>query len=181
MPPRLQLPADFRPWRLAFLVCASAFILLGFRLVYAAFALEGLEAAGPVIAGMSCFVAAGVFIAPSIVGIVARPLTGWIGDLFHPTETLRKPPEDLLRALRMRLRDRYWESVDQQTAALIVSYGPSPELYHLRAHLEGGRRGDYSAVTLEASTRLSPRAFALYTDLLRRDPPPRDIQTGIFA
>ena len=180
--PRLpQLSADFRPWRIVCLGCAAGLIALGLRFLSAAFETGGLAAAAPALVGIGFFVAAAIFIAPSIVGLVARPLTSWFGDMFHPTETLRQPPKDLLFALRMRLRDRYWDSVDQQTRALIDSYGPSPELYLLRAHLEGGRSGSHSAVTVEASSKLSARAFDRYTELLRRDPPPHEIQTGIDA
>jgi hypothetical protein len=181
MPPRLRVSADFRPWRVVCLVCAAALVGLGFRLLHGALGFGGFAAAGPALLGLACFIVAAILIAPPLAGLVVRPLTSCLGNLFYPAETLRKPPEDLLRALRMRLRDRAWESVDQQTAALIVSYGPSPELYHLRALLAGGRSGDHAAVTLEASARLPARAFALYSDLLRRDPPPRTVQTGIEA
>ena len=181
MPFRVQLSADFRPWRLVCLGCAVLLIALGLRFLAMAASIGGLVAVGPVLLAVGAFVSAAIFIAPSIVGTVARPLTSWFGDMFYPTETLRQPPESLLRALRMRIRDRYWESVDQQTRELIKAYGPSPELYHLRAHLHGGRDGSCSAATVEASSRLSGRDFERYTALLRSDPPPREIQTGIEA
>lgn len=181
MPFRLQLSADFRPWRLVCLGCAAGLIALGLRFLTVAMGVGGLAAVGPALIGIGCFVGAAIFIAPSIVGTVVRPLTSWFGDLFYPTETLRQPPKDLLFSLRMRLRDRYWDSVDQQTRELIKAYGPSPELYHLRAHLHAGRDGSCSAATVEASAKLSGRDFDRYTALLRRDPPPREVQTGIEA
>jgi hypothetical protein len=47
--------------------------------------------------------------------------------------------------------------------------------------MEGGRAGNYASVTMAASKKLSRRAFARYIDLLRKDPPPRETQTGIVA
>lgn len=176
-----QFSADFRPWRAVCVVFGAGLIAMGFRFLYSAAQMGGLAAAGPAIFGMACFVCAAMFVSPSLVGLVARPITGWAGDLFYPTETFRQPPETLLRSLRMQLRDRYWGSVDQQTRELINAYGPSPELYHLRAVMEGGRSGSHSAITVEASQKLSRRAFDRYVDLVHRDPPPAAVQSGIEA
>lgn len=177
-----QLPEGFRFRRL--LCPAGAIILgcLGFRFLGLA-GKQGayLEAVGPAILAVALLASAGILFVIPFAGTLLSPFTGVFERLFFPGETLRRPPEELLFALRMRLRDRYWESVDQQTNALIESYGPSPELYHLRALMEGGRAGNYSSVTMAASKKLSRRAFARYIDLLRNDPPPREIQTGIVA
>ena len=178
----IQLPADFKPWRLAALGCAAGLIAFGTRLfLEAARSGGGMGAVGIVLLGMACFVSAAILMAPSVATVVARPLTNFMEALFHPTETLHQPPEALLRELRMRLRDRFWESVAQQLDALTRAYGPSPELLHLRAHLVAGQTGDYQSVTALAVTVLSSRGFDRYTALLRRDPPPREIQTGIDA
>lgn len=179
---RFQLPADFRLWRVGCLLAALALLWLGLRFL----ALAGkqgayLEAVGPAILGFSFFVGSGICVGIGFSGTLSLPLLRVFDHLFYPTETLRQPPKELLSSLRMRLRDRYWESVDQQTRELINAYGPSPELYHLRALLEGGRSGSPSAATVEASKKLSARAFDRYTALLQRDPPPREIQTGIEA
>ncbi len=186
MPPRIQLPADFKPWRLACLGCGVGLIALGMRILLSIpFAkLAGATAiavAGPAILGFACFITAGIFIAPQIVGVVARPITAWFDQMFYPTETLREPPATLLFALRQRLRDRHWEPVAQQLEALQRAYGPSPELLHLRAHLLAGQTGEFKTVTADAVSRLSTRAFDRYTALLRRDPPPAALQTGIDA
>jgi hypothetical protein len=141
--------------------------------------LAGLMGAAMLTVGL--FVSAAVAFALAFGGYMARPGARFLGSLFYPEETLKEPPENLLFALRMRLRDRHWESVDQQTRELINAYGASPALYHLRALMEGGRSGHHSAVTLEASKKLSRRAFDRYTALLRGDPPPREIQTAIEA
>jgi hypothetical protein len=181
MPPRIQLPADFKPWRFVCLGCGAGLIALGMGILLKISPEAGIAAAGPAALGLSCFIAAAVFIAPQIVGVIARPLTGWLDEIFCPTETIRQPPADLLRAIRQRLRDRFWESVDQQTLALIDAYGPSAELYHLRAHLAAGRDGNYCPVTAAAATTLSARAFDRYLALLRRDPPPAEIRLGLDA
>lgn len=180
--PQIILPEEFRGWRIFSLLVGIGFLglsALSTRLVGGAGGLAGTM--GTVVLSIGLLACGGVFIGIAAGGIVARPGANFLGHLFYPTETLTAPPKDLLFALRMRLRDRYWESVDQQTRELILSYGPSPELYHLRALMEGGRSGTHSAVTVEASKKLSARAFDRYTALLHRDPPPTTIQTGIEA
>ena len=182
MPIRFQLPAGVR---LRLFVCPVGALFLGF-VGFRFLALAGkqgayLEAVGPAILAIALLGGAAILLVIPFAGTLSSPITGIFEGLFNPSETIRRPPEDLLFALRMRLRDRYWESVDQQTRALIESYGPSPELYHLRALMEGGRSGSHSAVTVEASQKLSARAFDRYTSLLRGDPPPRETQTGIEA
>jgi hypothetical protein len=186
---RVHLPDAVKGWRLACL--CTAFISGGLGLHLLTVAVRWAElggggfasyaAIGPAALGIACFVVAAMLSMPSMAGAITSPVGRLFEQIFYPSERIREPPKDLLFALRMRLRDRYWDSVDQQTRALIEAYGHSPELHHLRAHLEGGRSGSYSTVTLEASVRLSARGFDRYTELLRRDPPPREIQTGIEA
>ena len=180
--PQIQLPEEFRGWRIVSLLVGFAFFGLSAfstRLVGDAGTLAGTMAT--VLLSVSLLACGGVFIGIAVGGLLSRPGGQFLGNLFYPVETLTAPPKDLLFALRMRLRDRYWESVDQQTRELINAYGPSPELYHLRALMEGGRSGTHSSVTVEASKKLSSRAFDRYAALLRRDPPPATIQTGIEA
>ena len=171
--------------RLRHVVCPAGAVVLGF-LGFRCLSLASkqgayLEAVGPAILSVGLLAGAGVLLVIPFVGALSSPFGDFFARLFLPTETLRRPPDELLAALRMRLRDRYWDSVDQQTRALIDAYGASPELYHLRALMDGGRTGSHSATTVEASERLSARAFRRYTDLLHRDPPPRETQTGIDA
>jgi hypothetical protein len=180
--PQIQLPEEFRGWRIFSLLLGFAFFGLSAvstRLVNDADSLAGTM--GVVVLSVGFLACGGVFVGIAAGGILSRPGTQLFGHLFYPSETITAPPKDLLFALRMRLRDRYWDAVDQQTHALLEAYGPSPELYHLRALMEGGRSGTHSAVTVEASKKLSSRAFDRYAALLRRDPPPTAIQTGIEA
>jgi uncharacterized membrane protein YccC len=182
MLPRFQLPDEFRGWRIFCLFACFALIGLGcaaYRLMGHASSLAGMM--GATMLMVSLFVASAIAFALAFGGYLARPGTRFLGSIFYPQETLKEPPKDLLFALRMRLRDRYWDAVDQQTRALLQAYGPSPQLYHLRALLDGGRSGTHSAVTTEASRKLSRRSFDRYLELLRRDPPPHEIQTGIEA
>ncbi len=182
MLPRIQLPEDFRGWRIFCLLLGVAMLglsALSTRLVGGGGGLAGTMAS--VMVAVSLLVGAAICFGLAGGGILSRPGTRLLGNLFYPAETITEPPKELLLALRMRLRDRYWESVDQQTRELINAYGPSPELYHLRALMDGGRVGSHSAVTVEASRKLSRRAFDRYTELLRQDPPPREVQTGIEA
>ncbi len=182
MLPQIRLPEDFRGWRIfSLLLSFGCFGLcaVSTRLMNHADGPAGMM--GVVVVNVALFACGAVFFGLAAGGVLSRPGSRSFGSLFYPTETIKEPPKELLFALRMRLRDRYWESVDQQTRALIESYGPSPELYHLRALMEGGRAGNYSAVTVEASAKLSRRAFGRYLDLLRSDAPPREIQTGIEA
>ena len=179
---QIQLPEDFRGWRIFCLLLSFAFFGLSAASTQLIESTQGHAGMmGAVTLAIGLFVSGSVFFGLAAGGILARPGSRLLGNLFYPEETIKEPPKDLLFALRMRLRDRYWESVDQQTRALIESYGPSPELYHLRALMEGGRAGSHSVVTIEASKKLSRRAFDRYTGLLHRDPPPRAIQTGIDA
>lgn len=180
--PQIILPEEFRGWRIFSLLVGFDFFglsALSTRLVGEAGTLAATMAS--VLLSVALLACGGVFIGIAAGGILSRPGAQFLGHLFYPTETITAPPKDLLFALRMRLRDRYWDAVDQQTHALLEAYGPSPELYHLRALMEGGRSGTHSAVTVEASKKLSSRAFGRYTDLLHRDPPPTAIQTGIEA
>ena len=175
------MPADFRPSRLVCLGCAAGLFALGIRFLTVATRIGGYGAAGVALLGLACFISAAILVGPALAGLVSRPFTNFLGDMFHPTETLRQPPESLLRDLRMRLRDRLWESVAQQLDALTRAYGPSPELLHLRAHLVAGQTGNHQSVNALAVTSLSERAFDRYVALLRRDPPPTVVQTGIDA
>ena len=127
------------------------------------------------------FVASSICLVTGTSGIWGRAFGRVFGNLFYPEETITQPPDDLLRALRQRLRDRYWDSAAQQLDALQKAYGPSPELFHLRAHLSAGQTGDYRTVNVAAVKALPSRGFDRYTALLRRDPPPRAEQTGIDA
>jgi hypothetical protein len=187
MPPRIQLPADFKLWRLVCLGGGGVLIALGFYFLYVSTrmaangGMDYLAAGGPAALSVASFVSASILIAPASVGIITRPVLAWFDQMFCPTETLRETPPTLIVALRQRLRDRQWESVTQQLDALELAYGPSPELSHLRAHLIAGQTGDFRTVTAAAAGTLSSRAFARYTALLRRDPPPVTIQVGIDA
>jgi hypothetical protein len=182
MLPQFRLPEDFRGWRIFCLLLSFAFFGLSAASTRLLGHMDGMAGAmGAVMFSVSLFVSGAIFFGIAVGGVLSGPGSRLLGSLFYSEETIKEPPKDLLFALRMRLRDRYWESVDQQTHALIESYGPSPELYHLRALMEGGRAGNYSSVTLEASKKLSPRAFTRYVELLRNDPPPREVQTGIVA
>jgi hypothetical protein len=182
MLPHVRLPEDFRGWRIFCLLLSFAFFGLSALSTRLTGQIGGMAGTmGVVMLNVGLFVSGAVFFGIAVGGILARPGARLLGNLFYPEETIKEPPKELLFALRMRLRDRYWESVDQQTRELINAYGPSPELYHLRALMDGGRSGSHSAVTIDASKKLSRRAFDRYTELLHRDPPPTGVQTGIDA
>lgn len=178
---RIQLSADFKWSRLVGVLVGLAIPLCALTMMMGADSPRerGFIALG--FLGSGAFIFAAILLVTNGSWLWFRPFGKLFGGLFYPEETITQPPKDLLFSLRMRLRDRFWESVDQQTRELIRAYGPSPELYHLRALMEGGRSGNHSAVTVEASKKLSGPAFDRYTALLRRDPPPSEIQTGIEA
>ena len=179
MPPRNQPPPDFSPWRMLGAILCFALVVFICVLV--------LKTTGEVRPLVFCALLVFLSTPLAILFVLSssnfwsRPFTAFWSSFFYSSESITEPPKDLLFALRMRLRDRCWEAVDQQTRQLINAYGPSPELYHLRALMEGGRSGTHSATNVEAFKRLSSRAFDRYTALLRHDPPPIEIQNGIEA
>lgn len=179
---RIHLPPEFRAWRIVCLVTSIPLVLVALRFFRGLQdASELADAMTGALVSMGLFVAAGVAAGLGLSGYLSRPSAKLFGSILYPEETIKEAPKELLFALRMRLRNRYWESVDQQTRALLDAYGPSPELYHLRALMEAGRGGNHAAVTVVASQKLSRRAFDRYMDLLRNDPPSHPIKTGIDA
>ncbi|MBC8012136.1 MAG: hypothetical protein H7067_18785 [Burkholderiales bacterium] len=178
---RIQLPAGFSWWRVVGVLVGLSIPLLGLGLMSGSMG-EGPGAVyGIVLIAVAGFIASAILLVTNTSGIWSRPFGRLFGNLFYPVETITQPPDDLLRALRQRLRDRYWNSATQQLDALTRAYGPSPELFHLRAHLVAGQTGDYRTVNAAAVNALPARGFDRYTALLRRDPPPRAPETGIDA
>lgn len=172
MMPRIQLPADFRWWRAGCVLVGLSFPLLSWLLFDKVNASGSLmEAAAYAIFAVAGLGGAGIFLTLGSSGVWSRPFGGFFGKLFYPEERLTRPPDDLIRALRERLRNRYWASAAQQIDALETAYGKSTELFYLRAHLTAGRTGDCKDVTCAASRALSERQFERYLALLRRDPP----------
>ena len=178
--PRVHLPADFSWWRFTGVIVGLSMPLLSIFLM-SRLGGEPLAIAAAALIAVGGLVASAIFLVTGTSGIWGRAFGRVFGNLFYPEETLTQPPDDLLRALRQRLRDRYWDSAEQQIEALQKAYGPSPELFHLRAHLSAGQTGDYRVVNNAAVRALPSRGFDRYTALLRRDPPPREVQTGIDA
>lgn len=177
--PRLRISADIPLGRLVAslgaLVCAGA-TFLALRHV-------GGSGGGP-FANIAVVLVlfAGLIGTGICLGLAARdsfssPLSDFLSGIIAPREILKAPPEDHLRALRMRLRDRQWDSVDHQLAKLEQTYGHSAELYWLRAHSAAGRNGSCAVVTCEASEKLKGPAFDRYLEMLRRDPVPNTPQT----
>lgn len=178
---RIQLPAGFSWWRVVGVLAGLSIPLLGLYLVSGNLGSGPGAIVGALLIVMGGFLACAILLVTSTSGIWFRPFGRLFGNLFYPEETLTQPPDDLLRALRQRLRDRYWDSAAQQIDALQKAYGPSAELFHLRAHLVAGQTGDYRTVNAAAVKALPSRGFDRYTALLRRDPPARAPEIDIDA
>lgn len=177
--PRLRISAEIPVGRLVALLCALGCAAATF------FALRyvGGSGGGPLaIIGAVLVLFAGLIGTGICLGLAARdsfasPFADFLSGIIAPREIFKAPPEDHLRALRMRLRDRQWDSVDHQLAKLEQTYGHSAELYWLRAHSAAGRTGSCGHVTCEASEILKGPAFDRYLEMLRRDPVPAAPQT----
>lgn len=161
-----------RAARIFFGIVGLLLIVRGFRFLFSISPGDSWGAAVPALFGFACMIAGAVCLAPGLIGVVTRPLTSFFGGFFYPEQHITAPPEPLIRALRLRILDRHFESATQQIDALLDAYGPRPELYHLRAHLVAAQGGEVQPVTAEATRALPLPALDTYLALLRRDPPP---------
>lgn len=151
---------------------ATGLLVVAFRLLGEAFAQESLLVAlvyAP--PAMGCLIVAGLCVAPSFIGLAARQVGGFFGSLFYPEEYHQEPPTDLLKSLRMRIRDRMFWSVEQQLVGLQSAYPPHPAVYHLLAVNLAAQQKDWKHIVSDAVRVLSRRQFARFQELVRIDPP----------
>ena len=88
-------------------------MLASIWLMRAAFKLQGIGAAGPVILSMVAFVSTVLLIAPETAFWLAEQIAKPFANLFFPSETFKKPPVSYLLARRYRSERRFEEAVTQ--------------------------------------------------------------------
>jgi tetratricopeptide (TPR) repeat protein len=99
-------------------------------LMRAAFKLQGIGAAGPVILSMVAFVSTVLLIAPETAFWLAEQIAKPFANLFFPSDRFKKPPVSYLLARRYRSERRFEEAVRQYEN--IIEFHP----YERDAHVE---------------------------------------------
>jgi tetratricopeptide (TPR) repeat protein len=95
-------------WLLAVLSLAASIWLMK-----AAFKIQGMGAAGPVILSMVAFVSTVLLIAPETAFWLAEQIARPFANLFYPSDSFKKPPVSYLLARRYRSERRFEDAVAQ--------------------------------------------------------------------
>jgi tetratricopeptide (TPR) repeat protein len=135
-------------WLLALLSLAASVWLMK-----AAFKIQGMGAAGPVILSMVAFVSTVLFIAPETAFWLAEQIAKPFANLFYPSDSFKKPPVSYLLARRYRAERRFEDAVTQYEN--IIEFHPEER----DAHVE----------LIELAHQIGDEELAdKYTALLRR-------------
>lgn len=122
-------------------------------LMKAAFKIQGIGAAGPVILSMVAFVSAVLLIAPETAFWLAEQIAKPFANLFFPSDSFKKPPVSYLLARRYRAERRLEDAVLQYEN--IIEFHP--------------RERDAHVELIEVARQLGDNQLAeKYTALMRR-------------
>jgi hypothetical protein len=115
-------------------------MLASIWLMRAAFKLQGIGAAGPVILSMVAFVSTVLLIAPETAFWLAEQIAKPFANLFFPSETFKKPPVSYLLARRYRSERRFEEAVRQYEN--IIEFHPHERDAHVELIEVARQMGD---------------------------------------
>jgi hypothetical protein len=130
-----------------------------------------IVAAAQSLLALACIISAGIIAAPSLANWASHYVGGFLGSLFYPEDYHTEPPEDLLKSLRMRIRERMHISVEKQLRGLLKAYRPHPAVFHLLAVNAAAQERDWQPVVAEATKTLPKRKFRRFEALVLVDPP----------
>ena len=136
-------------------------MLASIWLMRAAFKLQGIGAAGPVILSMVAFVSTVLLIAPETAFWLAEQIAKPFANLFFPSDTFKKPPVSYLLARRYRSERRFEEAVRQYEN--IIEFHPHERDAHEELIEVAQMMGD-EELEKKCTTRMQ-RRFAAQSDV----------------
>jgi len=137
-------------WLLALLSLAASVWLMK-----AAFKMQGMGAAGPVILSMAAFVSTVLFITPETAFWLAEQFAKPFANLFYPSDSFKKPPVSYLLARRYSTERRFEDAVTQYEN--IIEFHPEERDAHVELIELAHQIGD--AELAEKYTALLRRRF----------------------